>query len=57
MNNQTVTYTDTHLGWKQRIKRELGSTKLYASKGYKNVPNDMENTLSNFDRGSRLSQS
>ena len=36
MNSGTVTYNDTHAGWKQRIKRELGAQKLYASKGYQN---------------------
>ena len=36
MNNQTVTLNDTHFGWKQRVKREIGANKFYASKNYNN---------------------
>lgn len=34
MYKTSLTLTDTHLGWQQRIKREMGSEKLYTEKAY-----------------------
>lgn len=52
MNNLSHTYTDTHLGWKQRVKREIGAQKLYTEKGYEPFESqkDYKNILSKVNQ-------
>ena len=34
MNKDNLNYVDVQDAWKQRVKRELGASKLYTAKGY-----------------------
>tara|TARA_B110000285_G_scaffold223750_1_gene279681 strand:- start:1144 stop:1350 length:207 start_codon:yes stop_codon:yes gene_type:complete len=57
MNKDNLNYNDVHDAWQQRVKRELGASKLYTAKGYvhqagrtKSSTKKFGKTLTNYDK-------
>ena len=36
MHKNSLYYTDAHMGWQQRVKREIRGQEFYVQKGYAN---------------------